>query len=578
MKALVRRNGALWGILAAAFGLRVWGVGFGAPYLSNFYIRPDESLIIQPAIELLEQHGNPGYFEYPALMSTLCALVFNLFHAAQSLLLPGSRTLAEHFAGNVTTYVILARLVSAVAGTLVVFSTWATARLLAGPGAALAAAALLAACPLAVRQSHFATTDTLMALLCLATLHRLIVFVQGRESKACGGGHLLAAATLFGLAVSAKYYAIVLLPVLLLTIGLERGVRLGLRMRRGLLVAVVSGAVFLAANVYLLFNLQTVIAWFGVLFHALYRSDHIPGASAWSPLGTLTNLLTPWRHGPGGFAGLGLAIAGVFIVLRTEARRTESALIVVACALLAAPLLPARVVPYRYLAPLLPLVAVLAGVGLARLGVIPKGRRWIAARMAVGVALVIPGLLTSARCNQLLARMDTRSLCGQWIRQHVPAETPVVFLGGPETEPQVNETYMSILRRVDFVNRLYGPKAGSVISKFYRLQLRNQPRTPETGYECFRNPEPAEVTARTICLVIPSYPLPSAHCAPGKAAAFLKGTPILQAEFTSLNAPAQTPVYELEPWDAFFLPYRPLFLVHRPGPHLAVWLIDRGKL
>jgi hypothetical protein len=292
----------------------------------------------------------------------------------------------------------------------------------------------------------------------------------------------------------------------------------------------------------------------------------------------LANLLTPWRHGPGGFAGLGLAIAGGVILLRTEARRRESLLIVVACALLAAPLLPARVVPYRYLAPLLPLVAVLAGVGLTWFGAIPGGRRRNAARLAVGVVLVIQGLLTSARCNQLLTRMDTRSMCGQWIRQHVPTEVPVIFLGGPEAEPQVNETHRSILRRVDFVNRMYGTKAGSVISRFYRLQLRNQPQTPDTGYECFRNPDPAEVTSRTICLVKPSYPLPSARCDPRKVSAFLRGTPILQAEFTSLKAPDRTPAYELEPWDAFFLPYRPLHLVHRPGPHLTVWLIDRGKL
>jgi hypothetical protein len=564
---------ALGGVLAAAFLLRIWGLGFGAPYLSNFYIRPDESLIIQPAVELLARRGDPGFYGYPAFMATVCAAVFHAFHAVRVVFHAATGTLAEDFANHVTAYFIAARLVSAVAGTLTVFVVWATARRLASRGALLAAA-LLAFSPLAVRQAHFATTDTLLGMFCLACINRLVAHTQGGEGRANNDRSLWAAAAFFGLAVGTKYTAGVLLPVLLLTAILTPGLTAGRRVGRVLIAGCIASAAFLAANAWLLLRVSTLLSWFGIMFHAIYHGRGVPGAIPWTPRNALVHMLTPLRHGPGGAAGLCFAAAGVLIALRSAALRKIALPVIAGAFLLAGFLVPAQAVPYRYLVPLLPVLAILAGIGFSALFARRAESRWLALRIATAIALLAPGLLISVRTVRLLAEPDTRTLCGNWIRENVPTGVPVIFLGGPEAEPHVDETRASIMRRIDFAHRTYGDYGGDIVSRLYRLRLRGRVPGPGEGRECYRNPEPDEIPAGTICLVSPSYPLTMAQCDPRKEAAFANGTVIRKATFDGLQEGAGA--CELEPWDAFFLPYRPLSRVIRPGPGFTVRLISRA--
>ncbi|MCH8813422.1 MAG: hypothetical protein IID07_16485, partial [Gemmatimonadetes bacterium] len=66
------RAGALAAVLALAFLLRVWGIGFGVP---DVEARPDEALVVGMAVRFLSGDLNPHYFQYPSFFLYLVGAV-----------------------------------------------------------------------------------------------------------------------------------------------------------------------------------------------------------------------------------------------------------------------------------------------------------------------------------------------------------------------------------------------------------------------------------------------------------------------------------------------------------------------
>ena len=48
-------------VLAGGALLRFWGLNFGFPLRSNFYVRPDESLLVQAAVLFFEKACDPQF-------------------------------------------------------------------------------------------------------------------------------------------------------------------------------------------------------------------------------------------------------------------------------------------------------------------------------------------------------------------------------------------------------------------------------------------------------------------------------------------------------------------------------------
>lgn len=223
-------------------------------------------------------------------------------------------------------------------------------------------------------------------------------------------------------------------------------------------------------------------------------------------------------------------------------------------------------VPYRYLLPVLPLVAASAASGVLRLHAVFRRRAFTSGLMAV---LVLPSLADSVRMDSLLAAKDTRTLAGEWIGKHVPSNVAIVLLGGAECEPQILETPRSLARRIDYVKNLYGRASGTVVAELYQLQARDAVSRNRFGHEVYRNRVPQPLGEDLVLVVSPSYPLPMARYNPGWRTA-LGGEVAVEVKIRSITAGGS---YEFDKSDAFFLPFTRLDEVERPGPNLRLELV-----
>jgi hypothetical protein len=148
-------------IFLVGMGLRFFGISFGLPYFSNFYIRPDETLIVVPGVRFFETLGDPGGFAYPALLKMLCGIIFQAYFQVLRLFhIITINSMVDHFILDPSQYFIVARSISVVSGSLTIFIVYKVAQKIFSRGTALLAALLIAVAPLSVRDSHFAVTDT----------------------------------------------------------------------------------------------------------------------------------------------------------------------------------------------------------------------------------------------------------------------------------------------------------------------------------------------------------------------------------------------------------------------------------
>lgn len=548
---------ALGLLTLAALALRCGGLAFGLPLLSNPYVRPDESLLVVAAVRMLEGAADPHLTVYPGLFPGLCAVVFGVYHhlsaALGAVAAPG---VALDFGCRLSPYFLLARLVSALSGALTVPLVFVLGRRLGSPAAGLAAAGLYAAAPLAVRDAHFGVTDTLTALLTTSAVCLLVA-----AATVGGRGLLITGGAVLGLAVGCKYSALGLLPVLLL-VCLVPPVPWRARLLWGLAALAAMAVAFTLCNPYVL--VRPGEYWGAVRGSAgfIYALPSTVGAVRLA----VAQVLHPLRYGPGGYAGLALALAGAWWCLG-RGGGTPRRLLVCAAGLALLPAVSGQpTIFFRYVIPALPLLAVLAGLGSAALaGAIPDALRLPAWVLLLALCLV-PTTLCSLRLDQLLARADTRTLTGDWLRAHVAPGEPVVLCLWPEAEPQLPETLASLARRCAYAASRYGPGPAAVINQLYDLQ---RAALPGGGYELLRGPAADLLPDRPFALVLAAYP---AVTPPPLPRVLAGGRHTVLPLFQALGVRGGGRL-DRDPLDAFFLPFGGLDRVLRPGPNLFVYRV-----
>ncbi|HQZ40153.1 MAG TPA: glycosyltransferase family 39 protein [Vicinamibacterales bacterium] len=556
-----RTRFALGGIALGALALRVWGLDFGLPLWSNYYIRPDESLIVEAALRVGQ---DPRFYVYPALMSWVSGVGFAAYHAVAALAdpsVPGS--LAAHAARSVDGYFMLARLVSAVAGAAVVFPVFTLAAGLGSASAGLMASALVAAAPLAVRDAHFGVTDTLMTTLAACALARTAALSDAaRRTRA-----LLVVGLLAGLTVGTKYTGVFFLPAIAAGVWVSAT---GRAWRDLALAGLAAAGVFVVINPYAVLHLGDLLAIARMLTDDVF---HRQGASGvWTPLVGLANMWRPLRHGPGLDAGSLLALLGMAAVVWRRTAMVPTVVTVMAVAGMALPLFLGQVVVSRYVLPLVPLVAVFAAVALSA----PPARGLRRAAMLAGVALVAASAAEAAWLDRILSRDDTRTLAGRWMAATLPPGCTITYWGPPETEPQLRETVSSIDRRIAFAMQTYGPESGEIVSRLYRL-ARSGVAASGPRFEVFRN-RPPDAGREPSCaaVVTAGYPGWSApEVASAELVAPAAGAPTEWASFDPFTGHwSSAPV---ESFDAFFVPLDFLNRVERPGPVIDVVVYRIGS-
>ena len=540
-------------VLALGAALRLWGLGFGLPLISNFYVRPDESLIVQAALLFFERQGHPQFFAYPALLVDLCALLF----AA----LPGD--FAKHPSGSF----VVVRGVSAIAGIATVGVVYLLARRWCCWRWALAAAAIFAVAPLPVRDAHFGVTDSLMTLLVALALWLAVRYVQDAD----GALRLwIWTAVLFGLAVSVKYTAAIAAPALLASALGRREQSWRLVVQRLALAGGVVVMVFAVLNPYVFLRMGDVVDTVVGMFRVFYGGAEALPESHWQWSAAAMQVLRPLAWGPGSWVGLLLATASLLWLRRPS--QSPHGLWVLALGVFpfVLALLPFRhPLPFRYLLPALPGLTVLAVFVASRLAA--QSRVVAVSFVALGIAVFAWQLTLSSMLVRTLAKEDTRTQAGQWIAANVPNDVPIVLLTTPEAEPQIAENPTSLERRIGYAYLLYGEHSGTIVSELYRI-LRAGARE---GYEVYRNPAPGEVPGGEFLLVLSEYPMRTAgESAVERIGEF--GEERIRVEFNPFLGPMKD--VRLDQSDAFYLPMNPWGKVSRPGPSLLLVHVRRMSL
>jgi hypothetical protein len=398
----LRWGGAVGVLLIGALALRLWGVKHGLPYAYN----ADENAHFVPkAIQLFGHGWNPHYFVNPPAYTYVLHLVFAVWYG-------GREGVSSTFALDQGQVFIIARVVSAVLGTLAVWALYLAGARFFDRRVGLLAAALLAVAFLPVFYSHLALNDVpTLAPICLSLWGTAGILRDGRRR------HYAIAGIGLGLACATKYTGgIVLLP-LLAVVALRRDVK-GLLLAGGL-----SIAAFFVANPYAFIDHG---AFHQGLVHQSTAADDALGKLGLTQTSGIAYYLWTFTWGLGWVPVIAAAVAIIVLGLRDP-----SAMVVLAPAPVVFLLFMGTQGRFfgRWLMPIFPLVCILAAYLVVRAVDAIAARRPSLAPvlLAVGVvALCGQGLVYSLHAGLVLSRADTRNLARDWLVANVPERTRIV--------------------------------------------------------------------------------------------------------------------------------------------------------
>ncbi len=415
-------------VLAAAL-VRVHGIHFGYGALTA---RPDEELIRTAAWHALTGDLNPHYAVWGHLFHYLYVVAGYVLIWSQ-LLLGESRDWWHAVASALedgSAHFLLGRLISATAGTATVAAVYGLTKATTRSRlAAHASAWVMAFLFLHVRDSHFATCDVLLTLACTVALWAV--------ARGCG---TMTTAFLSAAALAAKLSAA---PVVvaasfdsLLSFRQRQEHASSPGTRRGLATYLIMTVLFWAIlQPYLWLDLPQT--HFG-LFRDLFNPERQPMREGirWQNASIILRYYVP--QGIGWMPAIAAAVGLLWFCIRARRRRDRAVRAVVLCyaAVSLGVLLVVRRIFLRYLDPVLPIVALAAGTGIAviatAIGRRTGGRGTRVAAVAVTVLVVAPEALRAVQLGTLLGRPDTRRLARQWLYQEAKRQgrTLTVYWAG----------------------------------------------------------------------------------------------------------------------------------------------------
>ena len=347
--------GLLGAILALAAALRTVGARSGLPLP---LLNPDETNIVPRAWEVVHGGGlDPGWYDYPSLLFLVLA--------------PTQLGFDEPSYGA-------ARVVAVLLGVLGAAAAWWLGRVAYGKAAAITGAVVVAVATTHVAYSRMAVTDVLLTLGVTVTLALLVT------------GRLEWAGVAAGLAASAKYPgAILVVPIAVAGIGAWRrvGISLGL-----------------AALAFLLTS-PFVVIHAGAAWEDFHRVQQL-AQDGW--LGFEDDPATPFAFGLRLWETIGpvLLVAAMGVVVALRRRERSDVVLLSFAAAYALSLLPSHAHFDRYVLPLVPVLAVVAG-------------RFRTLAVAALVACLVPLWWSVGDARSLTGR-DPRLDAAAWVDRNIP--------------------------------------------------------------------------------------------------------------------------------------------------------------
>ena len=419
-------------ILAAAFALRVWGVGFDLPDISH----PDEQHEVHRALRLAagsfewDRVGKGGYFY---LLFVEYGVLFVALKLAGTVSSPDD--FMNMFLRDPSVFWLIGRVTTAVLGTVNVWLTYRLGRQLAGTAVGVVAASFLAFCTLSVLHSHLLTVDIPMTTCVLATVYFAIrLFETGRMR------HYLAAGFFAALAVMTKLSAAPVVMVIalahLLRLWQQDG-QIGRNFidRRIVLAGIVCLGVYVTGN-------PTIIVMPAYALEVVKKStigDSTVGKTQPTPAqpDNMPARTNQWLYygqatqGALGWPMCALVLVGIgYAALRH--RPTDVLVLAFPLLLYLAIITSGSSLRHaRFILPALPLLFVLvAQVLVAILDRLRLSQRATSiAATAVVVAVCAPRLYGIVEQNVEFTRLATPTQARQWIEEHVAEGTKILVMG-----------------------------------------------------------------------------------------------------------------------------------------------------
>jgi hypothetical protein len=320
-----------------------------------------------------------------------------------------------NFAADPTSAFVTGRILTVTLCMLGVVGVFAVGRRLWGPAEGVAAAAVLAFAFLPVAYSRFALTDTGVLLPIAAAVYGTI-----RAHEDGGLRWFALAGTAIGLAVAFKYTAGLVGVPLLVAAGLrardDRSALWGFALATG-----VGALVFFLTNPYFFVDLRD----------ALTQVRDQSGAANVPKLGQgdrsgPSYYLDSLTWGLGWGAALAAAVGAAWEWRRN---RTRALLLALFPVLLFLYLCTAGRFFARWLLPTYPVLALLAGIALARVAALLPGRPSLRAAVLalLLMAVMAQPIAADLRTGNLLNRDDTRVLAREFLVSHLPENARVVI-------------------------------------------------------------------------------------------------------------------------------------------------------
>ncbi len=558
----------LGSVLAGALALRLWGIKQGLPFAYNV---DENSHFVPKAIGMFGHSLEPGYagnhyFANPPAFTYLLHLVFAVWF--------GGRAGVSHaFALHPQDVFIVARVTTAVLGTLSVWLLYLAGGRLFDRRVGVLAAALMAVAFLPVFYSHLALNDVpTLAPLTLSLFGTAGVLRYGRSRD------YLVAGVGLGLGSATKYTAgIVVVPLIAaiavqyLAPGGERSAVLGL---------VLAGAAallsFLIANPYSVLDFN---AFRDGLVHQSAATEDAAGKLGAGQHSGIGYYLWSLTWGLGWVPGIA-ALGGVVALWRDERRLVW----VLAPAVFLFLLFISVQGRYfgRWLMPIFPIMCLLAAyfaleVADRAAAHRPKLRPTLTALAAV--ALLGQGLVYSIHSGLVLSRADTRNQARAWMVAHVPLGSKIVV------EPVVPDSWVQDIGHptattTDGRRWKKYPALRSVIAPDGTLLATPGPVINIEDYERTLSPALIGLYERQgYCWVV------SGSTQSGRAVADPKEVPLAVAYYQALARSARV-VYRASPYGSgqgpvkfnfdWTFDYYPL-AYHRPGPDMTIYQLTGGR-
>ena len=395
-------------VLAAGLGLRLVNISHGLP----FSYHADEALHFTKRAIAMVRHGDldPRYFQNPSGFTYLVYVAERLRFLAFRPFGSGAELL-ERWRTDPTAIWVTARCVAALTCMVGVAAVFAVGRRLWGAGAGLVASAVLCFAFLPVAYSRLALTDVaVFAPVAVAALAVVMVAEDGRRRW------FVLAGTAIGLACGFKYLAGALVVPLALAVALRARGGAGRAVLVSAALAAAAGAVaFLVTTPYFLVDLDRALHQLKV--QARNADVAKVGQAPEGQVGFYLHSLT-WGLG---WAAAIAAAAGVAL----EARRRPLRALLLASfpVVLFAYLCTGERYFARWLLPAYPVLALFAGVAVARLAAAVPGRPGVRAAVLVALTagLLVQPLVDDVHVAKVLGRTDTRQLTRDFLARALPA-------------------------------------------------------------------------------------------------------------------------------------------------------------